>query len=101
MGGKYRGGVPQSNCAGPMLFNSPAFIFAFLPVTLLGFYLLARCAGRRAAMGWLVAASLFFYGWWNPVYLALLGGSILFNYLLGARLGRLRGGRGSRWLLGF
>ena len=39
-------------------------------------------------MGWLTAASLFFYGWWNPVYLLLLGGSIAFNYALGLRLSK-------------
>jgi alginate O-acetyltransferase complex protein AlgI len=33
-----------------------------------------------AAKFWLVAISLFFYGWWNPKFLFLLVGSILFNY---------------------
>ncbi|MDH3912603.1 MAG: MBOAT family protein [Rhodospirillales bacterium] len=36
---------------------------------------------------WLVAASLFFYGWWNPVYVPLLLGSVLFNYGVGLLLG--------------
>ncbi len=38
-------------------------------------------------MSWLVAASLFFYGWWNPSYLGLILFSILFNYSLGLKLG--------------
>jgi len=63
-----------------MLFNSLAFIFCFLPVTLAGFYLTLSRFGVRASFGWLVLASLFFYGWWNPVYLFLLIGLMLANY---------------------
>ena len=63
-----------------MLFNSPEFILGFLPVALGGFFLLGRAAGPRWALGWLVAASLFFYGWWNPIFVLLLAGSIIANY---------------------
>ena len=45
-----------------MLFNSNAFIFVFLPLTLAGFFLLARISTQLAA-AWLTTASLFFYGW--------------------------------------
>ena len=38
-------------------------------------------------MSWLVGSSLFFYGWWNPVYVGLIILSILFNYSLGVLLG--------------
>jgi D-alanyl-lipoteichoic acid acyltransferase DltB (MBOAT superfamily) len=81
-----------------MLFNSHAFLFGFLPVVLLMYHLLGRYGPRRAATGWLIVASLFFYGWWNPKYLALIGASIAGNYLLGAWQGRTvaRLGRGSR-----
>lgn len=71
-----------------MLFNSYSFILLFLPITLLGFFL----AGRRSHMlaaAWLAAASLFFYGWWNPAYLVLLLGSITVNYLFGVKLSAL------------
>jgi D-alanyl-lipoteichoic acid acyltransferase DltB (MBOAT superfamily) len=71
-----------------MLFNSYAFIFGFLPVTLLGFFWLARATRQGIALGWLVLASLFFYGWWNPVYVALIVASIVFNYAVGAMLAR-------------
>ena len=54
-----------------MLFNSYAFIFVFLPVTLVVFFLLGR-ARQALAAGWLTAASLFFYGWWNPAFVGLL-----------------------------
>ncbi len=70
-----------------MLFNSYVFIFLFLPVTLAGFFLLGRFQPKLAA-AWLTAASLFFYGWWNPLYVALLALSICFNYLCGVAIAR-------------
>lgn len=69
-----------------MLFNSAVFLFAFLPVTLAAYYIVLRYAGRQAAQVCLLAASLFFYGWWNPVYLALLVPLAAFNYVIGGRL---------------
>jgi alginate O-acetyltransferase complex protein AlgI len=68
-----------------VLFNSFEFIFAFLPIVLIGFFLIARRA-RLAAAAWLVLASLFFYGWWSIGALPLLVGSILVNYFFGAHL---------------
>ena len=65
-----------------MLFNSYIFLFAFLPVALLGYYTAARLLGPRACKLWLCTASFAFYGWWNPGLVVLLGGSIAFNYLL-------------------
>jgi len=62
-----------------MLFNSTIFLFGFLPVTLLLFFVLGRLS-IPAARIWLAAASLFFYAWWNPPYLILLGISIVFNF---------------------
>jgi len=70
-----------------MLFNSYVFIFAFLPVTLLGFFILGRYKPMLAA-GWLAIASLFFYGWWNPVYVWLLALSTCFNYACGVTISR-------------
>jgi D-alanyl-lipoteichoic acid acyltransferase DltB (MBOAT superfamily) len=62
-----------------MLFNSPIFIFAFLPITLTVFYLVGRFSTFTARV-WLSGASLFFYGWWNPAYLILIVGSIVLNF---------------------
>lgn len=73
-----------------MLFNSYFFILVFLPVTLITFFALGRNGSRHVAIGWLVAASLFFYGWWNPAYLGLIVISILFNYFIGTILGNDR-----------
>ncbi len=65
-----------------MLFNSYSFIFLYLPLVLLGFFQLARFNHAWAA-GWLAAASLFFYGYWDPAYVGLLLGSIVCNYAFG------------------
>ncbi len=66
-----------------MLFNSIEFLVFFLPATLAGYFLALRFKGARWAVAWLVAASLFFYGWWNPTYVVLLVLSVLFNFNLG------------------
>jgi alginate O-acetyltransferase complex protein AlgI len=69
-----------------MLFNSPEFIFFFLPATLLGCYALAHFRLQRGAIAWLLACSMFFYAWFKPVYLILLIGSMLANYFIGNRI---------------
>src|SRR6267154_2270369 len=69
-----------------MLFNSYAFIFAFLPVTLAGFFLLGL-RSRNLALGWIVVASVAFYAWWRPINVLIIAPSILVNFAL------------ARWLL--
>jgi D-alanyl-lipoteichoic acid acyltransferase DltB (MBOAT superfamily) len=69
-----------------VLFNSPVFITLFLPVTLLGYACLTAVCGRVTALCWLLAASLYFYAWWNPPFVVLLIASILGNFAIGARL---------------
>ena len=71
----------------PMLFHSYIFLFGFLPITL-GVFILALRRSRRAGQVWLLAASVFFYGWWNVRFVPLLLGSIVFNFLIGAGLVR-------------
>jgi alginate O-acetyltransferase complex protein AlgI len=78
-----------------MLFNSYVFIFLFMPVTMGLFFALGHLRRYELAMGWLVLASLFFYGWWNPLYLGLILASMVFNYRVGLSLSRSRA-RGSR-----
>lgn len=70
-----------------MLFNSYEFIFLYFPVTLAAFFAIGRYSRSLAAL-WLFAASLFFYGWWNPAYVSLLIGSILFNFGMGSAISR-------------
>ena len=80
-----------------MLFNSHEFIFLFCPVVFAVFYITAA-RNFRVALAWLVGASLFFYAWWNPPYLLLLVGSVMFNYVAGMLLNRVNQRR--RLLLG-
>jgi D-alanyl-lipoteichoic acid acyltransferase DltB (MBOAT superfamily) len=68
-----------------MLFNSFVFIFAFLPVTLLGYLVIGTCR-RELAAAWLTVASLAFYAWWDPRYLPLLLASALVNFWFGRAL---------------
>lgn len=76
-----------------MIFNSYTYLLLFLPLTLLGFAILAKW-NMRASFGWLVLTSLVFYGWWNPdpsqawspFYSLLILGSCAGNYFFGRYL---------------
>ena len=80
-----------------MLFNSYEFILVFLPLTWLGFYAVAKLSPRAAA-AWLAAASLLFYAWWNPKFVALLVLSVAFNYAMGRQISLAHGHGRSRLL---
>lgn len=71
-----------------MLFNSYAFIFCFLPITLIGFFSLTRWRLTQVALAWLVVASLAFYSYWSIAYLPLLLISIVINYQVGKRISK-------------
>jgi len=77
-----------------MLFNSPEFLFFFLPIVLAVYYFIGskkiKIAGTKleGSIFWLVCASLFFYGWWNPPYLLLIIASVILNYIFGFYLSR-------------
>lgn len=66
-----------------MLFHSIEFLFAFLPVTFFVYLIFVRQGLSRVAVGWIAAASLFFYGYWDPRYLSLILISMIVNYSLG------------------
>lgn len=66
-----------------MLFNSYEFIFLFLPVTIIIFFALS---GSKLRAAWLVLASIFFYGYWDFRYVALLIFSILTNFFVGRKI---------------
>jgi len=81
-----------------MLFNSLPYILGFLPLTLFGWFRLAGFDPRAGRL-WLAGASLFFYGWWDWHYLALLLGSIAFNYAAARAIAGAASGRGRHGLL--
>lgn len=59
-----------------MIFNSIFFLCIFLPIEIIGYYLLSK----RARNTWLLIGSLVFYAWGGPKYLLFLIASIIFNY---------------------
>ncbi|MEH6582655.1 MAG: MBOAT family protein [Halioglobus sp.] len=66
-----------------MLFNSLHYLILFLPITWLVYQWLGRGQLSRFQLLWLVAASLFFYACWSPLFLGLMLASIGMNFLLG------------------
>jgi D-alanyl-lipoteichoic acid acyltransferase DltB (MBOAT superfamily) len=76
-----------------MLFHSYAFLLGFLPAALLAFHALRRFALERAALAALVAFSLAFYAWWNPVYLLLLVPLTLATFFIARAIARCRHAR--------
>jgi alginate O-acetyltransferase complex protein AlgI len=72
-----------------MLFNSIQFIFAFLPVTLAGFFVCGAFGFQRLALLWTLLASFVFYGWSDPFRLIpLIVISAGFNFCVGRALTR-------------
>ena len=82
-----------------MLFNSTEFIFFFLPIALIIFFWIGKFNHKEMAISWLVLCSLFFYAWWNPVYLSIIIFSMLFNYALGVMLGKGKSRKTNKILL--
>ena len=71
-----------------MLFNSYEFIFLFLPITFFVYFYLNKRRLTVASRAFLVFASLFFYSYWNIIYLPLILSSMLFNYTVGHYLSK-------------
>jgi alginate O-acetyltransferase complex protein AlgI len=63
-----------------MVFSSPIFLTLFLPIVL-SLYPAFRGIGARNL--WLLAVSIVFYAWGEPVFVLLMLGSTLMNYALG------------------
>lgn len=87
-----------------MLFNSYEFIFLFLPLAFAGYFLLRTISWDILSKIWLVAASLFFYAYWNPVYLPVILFSLFFNYgfsfLILHKITKLSKWKRLSWLVG-
>lgn len=65
-----------------MVFSSYIFVMAFLPVVVVIYYLLSRLKDGIYQRIFLIAASLFFYGYYNVKYLLLIILSIAVNYIV-------------------
>jgi alginate O-acetyltransferase complex protein AlgI len=71
-----------------VLFSSPLYLFTFLPVTVTGYFIIGRWAPPLFVRFWLLAASLFFYGYSAAQAVPLLFASIAVNFGIGLALGR-------------
>lgn len=64
-----------------MSFASHIFVFYFLPLVLLGYHLIPQNL-RFLRTAFLLIASYAFYGWLNPLFVALVFGTTGVNYIL-------------------
>ena len=72
-----------------MVFSSTVFLFAFLPATLAGYYLIRKELRNL----FLLAMSLLFYAFGEPKFVIVMICSILLNYLFGLLLSFTRRGK--------
>lgn len=79
-----------------MLFSSIPFLYYFLPSVLL----LYAVAPKRCKNGVLLAASLVFYAWGEPIYLLLMTATVLVGYLFGLAIDKYRGSTLGKWMTG-
>ncbi len=76
-----------------MLFNSMEFLI-FYPIVTLGYFLLAQ----KYRWFWLLAASCYFYMFFKPIYILILGVTIVIDYFVGVNLVKFKGKK-RKWLL--
>ena len=80
-----------------MLFSSIPFLYYFFPAVLMVYFAVPRPAKNAV----LLLASLFFYGWGEPVYLLLMIATIALFYICGLLIGKHEGNRRAQklWLM--
>jgi alginate O-acetyltransferase complex protein AlgI len=71
-----------------MIFSSYEFIFLFLPICFSIYFFLNLNQKKKYATIFLVTSSLFFYGWWNIIYVPLIIISVITNYFFGYLINR-------------
>lgn len=81
-----------------MVFSSYIFILTFLPVVVLTYYALSHLKDGLYQRLFLIAASLFFYGYYNVKYLALIVVSIVINYLVATGIQKTSGRKSQLFL---
>ena len=74
-----------------MVFSSAAFLFLFLPLFLIGYFLVPA----RFRSAWILFGSWFYYGWWRVDFLLLMIATSVWAWYAGTRIVRAReAGRG-------
>ena len=72
-----------------MVFSSNVFLFIFLPIVLMGYYIV----GKGVRNYWLLFVSLFFYGWNQPQFLWIILYCIIINYIGGILISKGNSGK--------
>lgn len=67
-----------------MVFSSPVFLFAFLPLFLVVYFAIPSNPAKNVV---LLLFSLLFYAWGEPIYVFLMLGSILINWMIALIVG--------------
>lgn len=75
-----------------VVFSSTVFLFAFFPLFLAAYFAMPWRPVRNVT---LLAFSLVFYAWGEPVYVWLMVGSILVNWALALGIGKFAHGGGA------
>ena len=79
-----------------MVFSSLTFLFYFLPLVLILYFIRRDIRWRN---GVLLAASLFFYAWGEPIWIIAMAASTAVNYLCARQIARSKSRRiRKRWL---
>lgn len=78
-----------------MSFSSLIFLYFFLPLVLLGYYLVPR-KGRNL---FLLAANLIFYGWGEPSFVPVIVGMAIVNWAAGLGLTRFQTQKRTRTMI--
>lgn len=78
-----------------MVFSSLVFLFLFLPIIIFLYYI----SKDKYKNYLLLAASLFFYAWGEPIYIVIMLISIIFNFLFGKKVSNKEDKLRKRWIL--
>lgn len=78
-----------------MVFSTYEFIFLFLPIVLIGYFLLSKLKNKKIQQIFLIIASLFFYGYYNVSYLSIILVSVIVNYGIAVLINK----QYKKWLL--
>lgn len=70
-----------------MVFSNIFFLYVFLPALFLAYFVIKNNAYRRAV---LIAFSLVFYAWGEPIYVFLMIGLVLADYIFGLLISKTR-----------